>query len=58
MTARDPIITVLMPVRHFQESFLLAAVDSMLAQTDPDWRLLVIGEPSGLETCAACSPSR
>ena len=50
MTARDPIITVLTPVRHFQESFLLAAVDSVLAQTDPNWRMLVIGEPSGLET--------
>jgi glycosyltransferase involved in cell wall biosynthesis len=37
-----------MPVKSFHERFLLEAVESMLEQTDPDWRLLVIGEPSGL----------
>jgi len=37
-----------MPVKAFHERFLLEAVDSMRDQTDPAWRLLVIGEPSGL----------
>jgi hypothetical protein len=35
-----------MPVKHFHERFLLEAVDSIFAQTDPAWRLLVVGERS------------
>ena len=50
MSAPTAALTALMPVKHFQERFLLEAVDSMLVQTDPAWRLLVIGEPSQLPT--------
>lgn len=40
------VVTALMPVKEYHERFLLEAVDSLLTQTDPDWRLLVIGEGS------------
>jgi GT2 family glycosyltransferase len=35
-----------MPVKDFHEPYLLAAVESMLAQTHPAWRLLVVAEPA------------
>jgi glycosyltransferase involved in cell wall biosynthesis len=53
MTAADhsqgesrPTLTALMPVRAYHEPFLHEAVDSLHAQTNPDWRLLVIVEES------------
>ena len=39
-------LTALMPVRAYHEPFLHEAVDSLHAQTNPDWRLLVIVEQS------------
>ena len=36
-----------MPVKEYHDAYLLEAVDSMLSQTGPDWRLLVIGEDPG-----------
>jgi glycosyl transferase family 2 len=44
----SPTLTALMPVKDFHEPFLLSAMDSMLGQSSPDWRLLVIGETAGL----------
>src|SRR4051812_48342694 len=41
-----PTLTALMPVRAYDERFLHEAVDSLHAQTVPDWRLLVIVEES------------
>ena len=35
-----------MPVKDYHERFLIEAVESVLAQTDPRWRLLVIAEDS------------
>jgi glycosyltransferase involved in cell wall biosynthesis len=35
-------LTILMPGRDQKDSFLAAAVESVLRQTSPDWRLLVI----------------
>ena len=37
-------LTALMPVKDYHERYLHAAVGSMLGQTCPDWRLLVIVE--------------
>jgi glycosyltransferase involved in cell wall biosynthesis len=37
-------VTALMPVKAYHRGYLLAAVDSMLEQTRPEWRLLVIVE--------------
>jgi hypothetical protein len=36
-----------MPVRDYHEGYLHEAVGSMLGQSSPEWRLLVIVEPSG-----------
>jgi glycosyltransferase involved in cell wall biosynthesis len=41
-------LTALMPVKAFHERFLHEAVDSVIEQTDPAWRLLIIGERPGL----------
>ena len=41
-------LTALMPVKAFHERFLHEAVESVIEQTDPAWRLLIIGERPGL----------
>ena len=46
-------LTALMPVHAYDPGYLREAIDSMLAQTDPDWRLLVIGEPKELPALRA-----
>jgi len=43
---RRPPLTALMPVKAYHEGYLREAVRSMLGQTCPDWRLLVIVEDS------------
>lgn len=48
-----PLITVLLPVKHFHQEFLVAAARSILRQTCPDWRLLVVVEREvEAEVCA------
>jgi GT2 family glycosyltransferase len=42
-----PSVTALMPVKAYHEPYLRDAVGSMVAQTCPDWRLLVIAENAG-----------
>jgi glycosyltransferase involved in cell wall biosynthesis len=37
-------ITVLMPVKHYYPQFLRQAMQSVLAQTSPNWRMIVIAE--------------
>ena len=37
-------VTALMPVRDYHPRYLTNAVDSMLGQTSPDWRLIVVTE--------------
>lgn len=44
-TQAPPALTALMPVHAYHARYLHAAVDSLLEQTSPDWRLLVIAEP-------------
>lgn len=39
-----PALSALMPVKNYHEGYLREAVESMLAQTCPDWRLLVIAD--------------
>jgi glycosyltransferase involved in cell wall biosynthesis len=49
----EPALTVLMPVDRHDPGYLREAVGSLLAQTSPDWRALVIhrrGARAGLET--------
>lgn len=43
---RGPLVTALMPVKDYHERYLRTALDSVLGQTSPEWRLLVIGEES------------
>src|SRR5690349_6501467 len=38
----DPVLTVLMRVKAYSAYFLRQAVGSLLSQTCPDWRMLVI----------------
>jgi len=45
---RGGLVTALMPVRAYHERYLHEAVRSMMEQTRPDWRLLVIVEESDL----------
>jgi hypothetical protein len=45
-TAYGPTLTALMPVRDYHVGYLHDAVGSLLAQSRPDWRLLVIAEPA------------
>jgi glycosyltransferase involved in cell wall biosynthesis len=40
----DPRVTVLLPVKSFHPPYLTAAVGSILRQTSPAWRLVVVGE--------------
>lgn len=37
-------VTALMPVKRFHASYLRIALDSLLAQTSDDWRLLIVTE--------------
>jgi glycosyltransferase involved in cell wall biosynthesis len=46
-SARQPLVTALMPVKAYRTAYLWEAVDSMFGQTCPDWRLLVIVERLG-----------
>jgi glycosyltransferase involved in cell wall biosynthesis len=39
------IVTVLLPIKYYHPPYLEEAVGSIFAQSCPDWRLLVIGEP-------------
>lgn len=41
-------VTALMPLKNHHPGFLREALDSMLAQTSPEWRLLIIVEPGDL----------
>ncbi len=40
----DPRVTALLPVKRFQRLFLERAVGSLLAQTSPSWRLILVHE--------------
>jgi GT2 family glycosyltransferase len=42
-----------MPVKSYHRAYLREAVGSMLAQTSPDWRLLVVSERAGRGRLAA-----
>jgi glycosyltransferase involved in cell wall biosynthesis len=45
LSAYDPpVLTALMPVKAYDPLYLRAAVASMLVQSSPDWRLLVIDD--------------
>lgn len=50
-------LSVLMPIRAYDPGYLREAVDSLVAQTRPDWRLLCVldgADPAGVE--AALGP--
>jgi glycosyltransferase involved in cell wall biosynthesis len=50
--ASRAVVTVLLPVKHFQEGYLREAVDSVLDQTSTAWRLIVITERSEVRLLA------
>ena len=45
----DHRLTVIMPLRNYEGRFLRKAVESILQQTCPSWRLLIVVEPAELE---------
>jgi glycosyltransferase involved in cell wall biosynthesis len=42
-------VTAILPLRTYHPAHLAAALDSMVAQTDPAWRLVVVVEPEDLD---------
>jgi glycosyltransferase involved in cell wall biosynthesis len=40
----DPVLTALLPVKSFHPTYLAKAVRSIAQQTEPNWRLIVVGE--------------
>ena len=47
MSDRDePVISALMPLKTYHEAYLAQAIQSVLAQTDPAWELLIVVEHS------------
>jgi len=53
--ARDPLVSVLMPT-YAQAPFIRRAIASVLAQTCPDWELIVVDDGSPGETRDAVAP--
>lgn len=45
MTPPERAVTALMPLRNHHREFLFRAIGSIVTQTSPDWRLLIIVEP-------------
>ncbi|MGH7835587.1 MAG: glycosyltransferase, partial [Candidatus Binatia bacterium] len=43
-----PGLTVIMPLKNYHDGFLRKALESVLAQTSPLWRLLIVVEPADL----------
>lgn len=41
-------LSVLMPLKHYQPRFLREALDSLIIQRDPEWRLVIVVEPEEL----------
>jgi len=44
MEANGPQVTALLPVKHYHPRFLEEAIRSVVQQSPPDWRLLIIVE--------------
>jgi glycosyltransferase involved in cell wall biosynthesis len=45
-------VTALLPVKWYRTDYLRQALDSILGQTSPDWRLLIIAEPEDRDELA------
>jgi glycosyltransferase involved in cell wall biosynthesis len=45
----DPLLTVIMPLKNYHDGFLQKALESVLRQTCPFWRLLIVVEQADLE---------
>jgi glycosyltransferase involved in cell wall biosynthesis len=50
MSAENALVSALLPVKNYHDRHLKKAVGSLLAQSSPDWRLLVIVEPEDVQT--------
>lgn len=50
MSASDPRLTVIMPLKNYHDGFLRQALASVMRQTCPLWRLLVVVEPEDFES--------
>jgi glycosyltransferase involved in cell wall biosynthesis len=50
MSASEPRLTVIMPLKNYHEGFLRQAMASVMRQTCPLWRLLIVVEPEDLES--------
>lgn len=57
MRGQPASLTVLLPVRSFHPRFLRAAVGSILDQSAPSWRLLVVCEPESVEAVSTLLPA-
>jgi glycosyltransferase involved in cell wall biosynthesis len=54
MTAvRAPLVTVIMPLKYYHPEFLKKAVQSIIQQSCPDWKLLVAVEQSDFDRLTA-----
>jgi glycosyltransferase involved in cell wall biosynthesis len=42
-------VTAIVPVKHYEASFLRACFGSLFAQTSPDWRCIVVVEPADVD---------
>jgi len=50
---RDAPVTAVVPLKHYKESFLREAFDSLAVQSCPAWRAVVVVEPSDVDAFAA-----
>jgi hypothetical protein len=55
-----PVLTVLLPLRHYHSVYLKKAVDSIIGQTCPYWNMLVIVDGENVSTpfYPSCSTTR
>jgi glycosyltransferase involved in cell wall biosynthesis len=53
MRGQPATITVLLPVKSYHPRFLREAVESILGQSDPSWKLLVVCEPEKVESVSS-----
>lgn len=46
---KNPLVTAVLPLKFYVESFMHSAVQSIVQQTDPNWRLAIVVENADME---------
>ena len=44
-----PLVTVVLPLKYYVKAFMNAAVQSIVDQSDPNWRMVIVVEPADQE---------